>query len=116
MQQMLAQYKQQFPGAQPVPNLAPPPPSGFTGAQPMVGAGTAAQPSTGAAATSGTAKLLEALMKAKQQKDLQNQLQNKQNSGQVQGPPIGSTPAMYPDPNQAPPVPVGTVANPGGAF
>ena len=77
MQQMLAQYKQQFPNtAQPVPNLMPPPNSGFTGAPaPM---GTGGQISKGAAATQGTAQLIAALMKAQKQKQIQTQLDQQQ--------------------------------------
>jgi hypothetical protein len=108
MQQMLAQYKQQFPGGQPAPTLPPASPVGYEGAQP--GINMQGTPSSGSAATSGTAKLIAALMKAQQQKQIQNQLNNSQ---QVQGPAQGSIPAMYPgaDPSTSSP---GTLANPQG--
>jgi hypothetical protein len=84
MQQMLAQYKQ-ISGAQPVAPLNPAPAAGYEGQQP--GINTQGQPSTGAAATSGTAKLIAALMKAQQQKQLGDQL-SAQNSMTQQMPAI----------------------------
>lgn len=111
MQQMLALFKQQFPQqGQAVPPLNAGAPVGYSGQQP--GINMQGTPSNASTATAGTAKLLGALMKAQQQKQIQAQLNNSQ---QVQGPPQGSIPAMYPgaDPS-TPAASPGTLANPQG--
>jgi hypothetical protein len=97
MQQMLAMYKQQFPGgAQPVPTLMPPPASGFTGAQPQINT----QPPTTSAITTQTDKLIAALIKAKQQRDLQDQQQTpKLQAGTAQPPPAPANLSGTSDPS-----------------
>jgi hypothetical protein len=108
MQQMLAMYKQQFPnGGQGL--------SGYD-AMPSMPTSAPAGANKTAGGVNGAAQLIVALMKAKKQSDTQRQLTAMQNQGQVQGPPAGSIPAMYPTADQQPAVPVGTVDNPGGAF
>jgi hypothetical protein len=108
MQQMLAMYKQQFPQGQPAPALPPASPVGYEGQQP----GLTSAPSSPVGGE--TNKLLAALMKAQQQKQIQSQLDAAKNSGQVQGPAQSSIPAMYPTPGQASAPPPGTLANPQG--
>jgi hypothetical protein len=109
MQALLALYKQQFPNGQ------TPAPSGYD-AIPTLPTSAPAGANKTAGGVNGAAQLVIALMKAKKLNDTQQQLNAAQNQGQVQGPPAGSIAAMYPTADQQPPVPVGTVNNPGGAF
>lgn len=75
MQQMLAMYKQQFPGGQPAPTLPPATPVGYEGQQPALGTGGINKT---AGAAGGATQLLMALMKAQKQKTTQQQLDQAQ--------------------------------------
>jgi len=105
MQQMLAMFKQQFPQGQ----QGQQGPAGFDSAP---GAVMPQGINRSAGNVQGAAQLIAALMKAQKQKQIQTQLSNSQ---QVQGPPQGSIPAMYPSASDPPPTPSpGTLANPQG--
>jgi hypothetical protein len=104
MQQMLAQYKQQFPGGQPAPTLPPASPVGYEGQQPgLTSAPTSPVPGE-------TGKLLAALMKAKQQKDIATQLTQAQVQQGMPAAQAGQTSAINDMMAQNPVQPI----NPGG--
>lgn len=92
MQQLLAQYKQQFPGGMPSPEQQQL--QAISQVQQGLAAGPGAGTNRTAGGVNGAAQLIAALMHAQKQKQIQQQLDAKQTQNQPQVVP------MYPDQGQ----------------
>lgn len=86
MQQMLAMYRQQFPGTgQPAPTVPQQQLQGLNQASAALGAGAPAGTNKTSGAVNGSAQLIMAMMKAQKQKQIQQQLNQQQMNQAVPG-------------------------------